>query len=104
LGAEQNRSPGGSGEFVARVALMISLVALSIDSMLPALPAIGAELGVRHDNDVQLVISALFLGFALAQMIYGPVSDSFGRKPAIYAGSASSSPAACCRSWRAGSR
>ncbi len=54
--------------------------------MLPALPAIGADLGVRHDNDVQLVISALFLGFAVAQMIYGPVSDSFGRKPAIYAG------------------
>jgi DHA1 family bicyclomycin/chloramphenicol resistance-like MFS transporter len=84
--AEQNRAPPGSGEFVARVALMISLVALSIDAMLPALPAIGAELGVRHANDVQLVISALFLGLAIAQMIYGPLSDSFGRKPAIYAG------------------
>jgi DHA1 family bicyclomycin/chloramphenicol resistance-like MFS transporter len=84
--AEQNRVLPGSGEFIARVALMISLVALAIDAMLPALPAIGAELGVRHDNDVQLVISALFLGFAGAQMIYGPLSDSFGRKPAIYAG------------------
>ena len=48
LSAEQNRAPPGSGEFVARVALMISLVALSIDAMLPALPAIGAELGVRQ--------------------------------------------------------
>ena len=86
LSAEQNRTPPGSGEFIARVALMISLVALSIDAMLPALPAIGADLGVRRANDAQLVISALFLGLAIAQIIFGPLSDSFGRKPAIYAG------------------
>ena len=86
MSAEQSRAPPGSGEFVARVALMISLVALSIDAMLPALPAIGAELGVRQANDAQLVISALFLGLAIAQMVYGPLSDSFGRKPVIYAG------------------
>jgi DHA1 family bicyclomycin/chloramphenicol resistance-like MFS transporter len=86
LSAEQNRAPPGSGEFVARVALMISLVALSIDAMLPALPAIGADLGVHRANDAQLVLSALFFGLALAQMVYGPLSDSFGRKPVIYAG------------------
>ena len=86
MGAQQNPMPPGSGEFVARVALMISLVALSIDAMLPALPAMGADLGVREANDAQLVISALFLGLAVAQMIYGPLSDSFGRKPAIYIG------------------
>jgi DHA1 family bicyclomycin/chloramphenicol resistance-like MFS transporter len=71
LSAERSTAPG-SREFVARVALMISLVALSIDAMLPALPAIGAELRVRGANDAQLVISALFLGLALAQMVYGP--------------------------------
>ena len=86
MAAEQSEAPPGSGEFVARVALMISLVALSIDAMLPALPAIGADLGVRQANDAQLVISALFLGLAGAQMVYGPLSDSFGRKPVIYAG------------------
>jgi DHA1 family bicyclomycin/chloramphenicol resistance-like MFS transporter len=74
------------GEFVALVALMTSLVALSIDAMLPALAAIGAELGARHVNDAQLILSALFLGLAFAQMIYGPLSDSVGRKPAIYLG------------------
>jgi DHA1 family bicyclomycin/chloramphenicol resistance-like MFS transporter len=84
--ASQEEAPPGSGEFVARIALMMSLVALAIDAMLPALPAIGAELGVREANDTQLVISALFLGLAIAQMVYGPLSDSFGRKPAIYAG------------------
>jgi MFS family permease len=74
------------GEFVALVALMTSLVALSIDAMLPALTAIGVELGAREANDAQLILSALFLGLALAQMIYGPLSDSIGRKPAIYLG------------------
>ncbi|HSG94300.1 MAG TPA: multidrug effflux MFS transporter, partial [Afifellaceae bacterium] len=75
-----------SAEFVARTALMISLVALSIDAMLPALQEIGGDLGLQRRNDAQLVISALFLGLAVGTMIYGPISDSTGRKPAIYAG------------------
>jgi DHA1 family bicyclomycin/chloramphenicol resistance-like MFS transporter len=74
------------GEFVALVAVTISLVALSIDAMLPALAQIAAELGAREENDRQAVITMLFLGLAGAQMIYGPISDSIGRKPAIYAG------------------
>ena len=68
------------------MALMISLVALSIDAILPALPRIGLELGVEAENEQQLVISALFLGLGLGQMIYGPLSDSIGRKRAIYSG------------------
>jgi DHA1 family bicyclomycin/chloramphenicol resistance-like MFS transporter len=39
-----------------------------------------------RDNDNQLIISLLFLGMAVGQMVYGPLSDSTGRKPAIYAG------------------
>jgi DHA1 family bicyclomycin/chloramphenicol resistance-like MFS transporter len=74
------------GEFVALVAVTISLVALSIDSMLPALGEIAGDLGANDPNDRQLVITILFLGLAAAQMIYGPLSDSVGRKPAIYAG------------------
>lgn len=68
------------------MAVMISLVALSIDAMLPALPHIGRDLDVGNDNDSQLVVSALFLGLAAGQTLYGPLSDSIGRKPAIYAG------------------
>ncbi len=68
------------------MAMMISLVALSIDALLPALAEIGQELGVQRANDNQLVISLLFLGMAVGQLVYGPVSDSTGRKPAIYAG------------------
>ncbi len=74
------------GEFVALVALMFSLVAMSIDGMLPALPAIGADLAVPDPNDTQYVVSSLFLGLAFGQLLAGPLSDSFGRKPIIYAG------------------
>ena len=73
-------------EFVALTAMMMSLVALSIDAMLPALSAIGDELGVRHENSNQLIISLLFLGMSAGQIIYGPLSDATGRKPAIYTG------------------
>ncbi len=74
------------GEFVTLTAPIISLVALSIDAMLPALQQIGGDLGVRRANDSQLIIPALFLGLATGQMFFGPLSDSVGRKPAIYTG------------------
>ena len=75
-----------TGEFVPLAALLISLVALAIDAMLPALPAIGHDLAVAHPNDVQYVVVAVFLGMGAGQVFYGPLSDRFGRKPAIYAG------------------
>jgi len=65
---------------------MSSLVALSVDTMLPALTTIGDELGSVSANDNQLVISLLFLGMAIAQLVYGPLSDSIGRKPTAYLG------------------
>lgn len=68
------------------MALMMSLVALSIDAMLPALGEIGRDLGVERENDVQLVVSFIFLGLAVGQIGYGPLSDSIGRKPALLAG------------------
>ena len=75
-----------TAEFVPLVGLLMSLVALAIDAMLPALPAIGGDLGVSRPNDVQLVIMSLFLGLAIGQLLFGPLSDSIGRKPAIHAG------------------
>ncbi|MDP7236481.1 MAG: multidrug effflux MFS transporter [Candidatus Latescibacteria bacterium] len=82
---ETSHSPG-FGEFVALIGMMMSLVALSIDAMLPALPEIGRDLGVDRENDNQLIISFVFIGYAVGQLIYGPLSDSTGRKPAIYVG------------------
>jgi DHA1 family bicyclomycin/chloramphenicol resistance-like MFS transporter len=84
--SEDNRKGPGFREFVALMAMMMSLVALSIDTTLPALPAIGRDLGAAGVNASQLVISLLFLGFAVGQIFYGPLSDSAGRKPTVYLG------------------
>ena len=54
--------------------------------MLPALGAIAQDFNLATRNDAQLVISSFFLGFAVGQFFVGPLSDSFGRKPVIYAG------------------
>ncbi|HKE14929.1 MAG TPA: multidrug effflux MFS transporter [Kofleriaceae bacterium] len=76
----------GGAELVALLAMMTSLTAFSIDSMLPALPQIAHDLGIARENDRQLIVSVLLLGLAAGQLLYGPVSDSVGRKPAMYAG------------------
>ncbi|MEX0693019.1 MAG: multidrug effflux MFS transporter [Rhodospirillales bacterium] len=73
-------------EFVTLLALMISMVAMAIDIMLPALGIIGQDLRVSDPNDTQLVVSSLFAGFAVGQMFAGPLSDSIGRKMTIYIG------------------
>jgi DHA1 family bicyclomycin/chloramphenicol resistance-like MFS transporter len=73
-------------EFVALMATLMSLVALSIDAMLPALGEIARDLGVARANDVQLVVSSIFLGMTVGQLAYGPLSDRLGRKPALLAG------------------
>lgn len=75
-----------SAEFIIIISMMMALTALSIDAMLPALPKISSDLGVTNANERQLVISLIFLGQAVGQIFFGPLSDKTGRKPAIYAG------------------
>jgi DHA1 family bicyclomycin/chloramphenicol resistance-like MFS transporter len=83
---EPSSRRAGGAEFVALLAMLTSLLAFSIDAMLPALPQIAADLGITRENDRQLIVSMLLLGLAAGQLVYGPVSDSVGRKPAVYAG------------------
>lgn len=79
--------PGlGFRAFVFTIALLMALNALAIDAMLPALPQIGADLGVLADNDRQWVVTAYLLGFGGAQIVYGPLADRFGRKPLLLIG------------------
>jgi DHA1 family bicyclomycin/chloramphenicol resistance-like MFS transporter len=73
-------------EFVAMTATLMALTALSIDIMLPALPMIGDALGVENHNDRQKIVIFYMAGFAAGQLIYGPLSDRFGRKPVLLFG------------------
>src|SRR3546814_19921414 len=70
----------GLGEFIAMMAALMAVNALAIDSMLPALPAIGDALNVSEDNRRQLVITAYLLGFGGAPLLYGPIPRSEGRR------------------------
>lgn len=81
--ASIDRAPIPFGEFVALAAALMALTALGIDSMLPALPAIGDSLGVVSPNDRQFVITSFLIGFAVAQLAHGPLSDRFGRRPIL---------------------
>jgi len=58
---------------------------LAIDMYLPALPGIARELGVPI-TAVQDSLSSYFIGISFGQALYGPLSDRFGRKPALYLG------------------
>ena len=69
--------------FVLRISLLTSLTALSIDAMLPALPAIGKSFAVENPNNLQLVITLLFIGMFFGELLFGPLSDSLGRKRAL---------------------
>jgi DHA1 family bicyclomycin/chloramphenicol resistance-like MFS transporter len=73
-------------EFIAIMALLMSLVALSIDGILPALPEIGASFGVVDSQSHQLLITMIFLGLGIGQLIFGPLSDAYGRKPLVFIG------------------
>src|SRR3546814_1685961 len=70
----------GDREMVFMMAMVMALNALAIDTMLPALPAIGDALGVASANGRQYVISAYLLGVGFGSLVYGPLSDRFGRK------------------------
>ena len=76
----------GTRETVAMLAGLMALNAFAIDAMIPALPAIGAELGVADENRRQLVVVAYFFGFGSTQLLWGPLADRFGRKPILAAG------------------
>lgn len=73
-------------EFVALMASLMSIVALAIDALLPALDYIGFSIGTTKSSDTQLLITMIFLGLGTGPLIFGPISDSLGRKPIVYMG------------------
>tara|TARA_R110001583_G_scaffold15058_3_gene62422 strand:- start:5675 stop:6898 length:1224 start_codon:yes stop_codon:yes gene_type:complete len=73
-------------EFIALMASLMSVVALAIDALLPALDLIGISIGTVNIVDNQLLITMIFLGLGLGPLFFGPISDSLGRKPIVYMG------------------
>ncbi len=76
----------GPIEFIILMGFLMSLIAFSIDAMLPALMVIGQDLQVKNANDAQLIVVFVFLGMGPGILFYGPISDSFGRKASISLG------------------
>jgi len=73
-------------EFVLLIALVMSLGSLSIDNLLPAFKRIQADFGISDPNDLQLLVTAYMVPFAIMQAAYGPVSDVIGRRPTLMIG------------------
>ena len=72
------------GVLILLLSVLTAFGPLSIDMYLPALPTIAADLGVVPAR-AQLTLSAFFLGFGGGQLIYGPLSDRFGRRAPLLA-------------------
>ncbi|MDE2119175.1 MAG: multidrug effflux MFS transporter [Betaproteobacteria bacterium] len=75
-----------SAALVVLLGAMGAMAALSIDMALPALPDIARSLGVAQ-RDATLTLSVFLAGFALAQLVFGPLSDRLGRRPVLLGGS-----------------
>lgn len=84
----QPRRQPGKTEFAIILAMLMATVALSIDAMMPALPQIAADLTPDAPNRAQLVLTSVLLGMGIGTLFVGPISDSFGRRPVIFCGSA----------------
>lgn len=73
-------------EFVIMIAALMALNALAMDVMLPALPEIGKAFQIANENDRQQVLIAYLIGFGGAQLFFGPISDSLGRRGVLLGG------------------
>ena len=75
---QEHQKPGF--EFIALMAALMSIVALSIDTLLPAISAIGESINSYDATDNQMLVTMIFLGLGVGQLIFGPLSDALGRK------------------------
>lgn len=73
------------GELIVLLGAVTAFAPVSIDMYLPALPVLGVEFGASAGH-VQLSVASFFLGLAVGQGFYGPLSDRFGRTRPLYAG------------------
>ena len=74
-----------TGKVIALLACLSAISILSTNIILPAFPAIAAQLGVTS-RELGLTFSSFFITFALAQLVVGPLADSYGRKKLVLGG------------------
>lgn len=67
------------------LAALVAFQSVSTDLYLPALPAIVVDLATGVE-EIQLTLSLFLMGFGAGQLLWGPLSDRFGRRPALLAG------------------
>ena len=83
---QQSTAKQPTAKLLAVLLAMLTAVApLAIDMYLPAMKVMAGDLRVDI-HQVELSISAFLIGYAIGQLVGGPVSDRFGRKPVIFAG------------------
>lgn len=82
----QNENVKPNFEFIALMASLMSIVALALDALLPAISHIGVSINSLDPTDNQLLITMIFMGLGVGQLFFGPLSDSYGRKPIVYFG------------------
>src|SRR3984893_16818925 len=70
---------------LALLIAMTGVSSLSLNILVPAIPSMVAKFATDPAN-VQLTVSLYLLGLAVAQLVFGPLSDRFGRRPVVLAG------------------
>lgn len=79
----------GQRELLTLISAIMALMALGIDLMLPAFDDIREAFGLGEGSpETGKVITVFFMGLAVAQLVWGPLADRFGRKPVLYIGTA----------------
>ncbi|MFE4111321.1 multidrug effflux MFS transporter [Kosakonia sp. YIM B13611] len=68
--------------FLAILSALMAFTSLSTDIYLPAMPLMAKEL----QGDIELTITGFLVGFALAQLVWGPISDAVGRRTPLFIG------------------
>lgn len=72
-------------QLIALLTSMIAVGGVATNIYIPTLPAIAADLGTTPAR-VQMTLMTYFAGVAIAQLIYGPLSDRYGRRPVLFVG------------------
>ncbi len=75
----------GAGEFIAMMAMIQALQALSIDAMLPAMGVMASDLNSTDPNQRQLVVGVYLIASGFGALLPGSLADRYGRRPVLFA-------------------